>query len=61
MSPVRQIREAAGLSVQELADRLGVSRDAVYQAERRGDNTTVEYLRRVAAVCGLKLEIKVTR
>lgn len=49
---LRQLREQAGLSQRALAVVLGVSQQAVAQAERWSANPTVNFLRRWAAACG---------
>jgi len=54
---MRELREQAGLTQKELADRLGVSQEAVQQAERWSANPTVELLRAWAAACGGEVEI----
>lgn len=54
---LRALREDVGLTQKELAARLGVSQQAVHQAERWTANPTVELLRAWAAACGATLEI----
>lgn len=54
---LRLAREDAGLTQAALAERLGVSQQAVAQAERWSANPTVELLRRWAEACGLTLRI----
>jgi DNA-binding XRE family transcriptional regulator len=56
---LRAAREERGLSQRELAGRLGVSQQAVAQAERWRSNPTVELIRRWAAACGAMLEIRI--
>jgi transcriptional regulator with XRE-family HTH domain len=51
------LREGVGLTQEGLADRLGVTQQAVAQAERWQSNPTVEMLRRWAAACGSTVEI----
>ena len=55
---MRELREEAGLTQNELAGRLGVSQQAVHQAERWASNPTVNFLRAWAAACGGELEIR---
>ncbi len=58
---LREARERAKLTQAELAERLGCSQQAVAQAERWDANPTVRFLRRWAAVTGLRLEISLGR
>lgn len=51
------LRAEAGLTQRELAARLGVSQQAVAQAERWGANPTVAFMRRWAEACGASLEL----
>jgi DNA-binding XRE family transcriptional regulator len=55
---LRALREAAGLTQKSLAARLGVTQQAVAQAERWESNPTVDLLRRWAAACDATLEIR---
>lgn len=52
---MRQAREDAGLTQRELAVRLGVTQQAVAQAERWDANPSVDLLRRWAAATGTAL------
>ena len=54
---LRLAREEAELTQAELAERLGVSQQAVAQAERWSSNPTVEQLRRWAEACGQAVRI----
>ena len=56
---LRLAREAASLTQQELARRLGCSQQAVAQAERWEGNPTVDFMRRWAESCGAALKIQV--
>lgn len=56
---LRLAREEAGLTQAELAARLGVSQQAVSQAERWDANPTVGLLRRWAEACGADLKITI--
>ena len=58
---LRELREAAGLAQKSLAARLGVTQQAVAQAERWESNPTVDLLRRWAAACDATLEIRLDR
>lgn len=55
----RLAREQAGFTQQELARRLGCSQQAIAQAERWNSNPSVDFMRRWAAKCGQKLEIRI--
>lgn len=55
---MRLAREEAGLTQAALAERLGVSQQAVSRAERWDANPTADLLRRWAAACGRSLEIR---
>lgn len=50
---MRLARGDAGLTQAGLAERLGISQQAVAQAERWSANPTVDQIRRWAEVCGL--------
>jgi transcriptional regulator with XRE-family HTH domain len=52
-------REQAGLSQKELARRLGVSQQAVAQAERWTANPTVALMSRWAEACGGQLRLMI--
>lgn len=54
---MRQAREDAGLTQRELAARLGVTQQAVAQAERWDSNPSVELLRRWAAATDRALSL----
>ncbi len=56
---LRQGREDAGLTQRELGRRLGISQQAVAQAERWHSNPTVDFIRRWAAACGATLRIRI--
>ena len=56
---LRLARERANLTQRELAERLGVSQQAVARSERWDSNPTVAFLRRWADACGAELEIEV--
>ncbi|MGV8039169.1 MAG: helix-turn-helix domain-containing protein [Thermoanaerobaculaceae bacterium] len=49
---LRQAREGAGLTQRELAARLGVTQQAIAQAERWDANPCLDLLRRWAAATG---------
>ena len=56
---LREARHAAGLSQAMLADRLGITQQAVSQAERWSSNPTVDLMRRWLEACGHRLELRV--
>jgi transcriptional regulator with XRE-family HTH domain len=41
-----------------LADRLGITQQAVSRAERWASNPTVSLMRRWLAICGCRLELR---
>jgi DNA-binding XRE family transcriptional regulator len=55
---LRGAREQAGLTQRVLGQKLGVSQQAVAQAERWSANPTVEFMRRWADACGSGLDIR---
>jgi HTH-type transcriptional regulator/antitoxin HipB len=54
---IRQIREAAGISQEELAGRLGVSQSLVARGESPAGRPKVETLQRIADALGLNLQV----
>ena len=56
---MRLARERAGLTQDELAQRLGCTQQAVAQAERWQGNPTADFMRRWATACGAKLEVTI--
>jgi len=55
---LREAREQAGLTQKVLGQKLGVSQQAVAQAERWSANPTVEFMRRWADACSSSLDIR---
>ena len=55
---LRSAREAAGLTQRGLAVRLGVTQQAVAQAERWAANPTVELCSRWADACGRSIRLR---
>jgi len=55
---LRAAREEAGLTQAELACSLGVTQQAVAQAERWESNPTIAFFGRWAAACNRRLEIR---
>jgi transcriptional regulator with XRE-family HTH domain len=49
------------MTQKDLAARLGVTQQAVAQAERWKANPTIKLLRRWAAACGATVEIRLER
>ena len=55
---LRVAREACGLTQGELAERLGISQQAVARAERWQSNPTVRFLDRWAEALGARLTVE---
>ena len=55
---LRVAREGAGLTQAELAERLGISQQAVAQAERWESNPTIAFIERWARACNHELKIE---
>lgn len=58
---LRQARVDAALSQRQLAERLGITQQAVSRAERWASNPTVDLMRRWLEACGARLELRVSR
>ncbi|MBI4918055.1 MAG: helix-turn-helix transcriptional regulator [Acidobacteria bacterium] len=58
---LRSLREGAALTQSAVAERLGVSQQAVAQSERWSANPTVALMRRWAEACGATLELRFER
>jgi DNA-binding XRE family transcriptional regulator len=58
---LRAAREDAGLTQTELADRLGITQQAVSRAEQWTSNPTVGLMRRWLRTCGYRLELHLAR
>ena len=58
---LRLAREDAGLSQAALGARLGVSQQAIAQAERWSSNPTVAFMMRWVTACDAKLELRIVR
>lgn len=56
---LRCAREEAGLTQQELGQRLGCSQQAIAQAESCDSNPTVRFLRAWARALGQRLELSI--
>jgi transcriptional regulator with XRE-family HTH domain len=57
---LRETRESAGFRQKELAERLGITQQAVSRAEKWTSNPTIGLMRRWIAVCGMELELVVS-
>ena len=57
---LRLARTEAGLSQRELAQRLGITQQAVSRAERWNSNPTVAVMRRWLKVCGRSLRLELS-
>jgi DNA-binding XRE family transcriptional regulator len=57
---LREARLNAGLTQKILADRLGISQQAVSRAEQWASNPTIAFMRRWLAVCGVHLELRLS-
>jgi DNA-binding XRE family transcriptional regulator len=55
---LRTAREEAGLTQTQLAERLGITQQAVARAERWGSNPTVDLMSRWSRACGRGFEIR---
>lgn len=55
---LREARLSAGFTQRALADRLGITQQAVSRAERWESNPTIALMRRWLEICGLHLEIR---
>lgn len=58
---LRLAREDTRLTQNELAERMGVTQQAVARAERWDANPTVAFLRRWARACGKEVDIVFTK
>ena len=56
---LRMARVDSGLTQSDLANRLGVSQQAVSQSERWGSNPTVDLMRRWLEACGRRLRLRI--
>lgn len=57
---IRETRRGAGLTQQQLAQRLGISQPALARLERPGSNPAVWTLARVVRATGHRLELRVS-
>ncbi len=56
---LRLVREDAGLTQRQLADELESSQQAVAQAERWTSNPSINFMKRWATACGMKMRVKI--
>lgn len=55
---LRSARESAGYTQMQLAEKLGITQQAIARAERWSSNPTVGFIRRWAKACGKRLEFR---
>jgi DNA-binding XRE family transcriptional regulator len=53
---IRQVREQAGLTQQNMADKLGISRQAYAAYESHPERVTIEQARRICSILGAEYE-----
>ncbi len=53
---IRQVREEAGITQQQMADKLGVSRQQYANYEQHPERVTIEQARRICAILGAEYE-----
>ncbi len=58
---LRHAREEAGITQAELAQKLGVTQQAVAQAERWDSNPTIAFIKRWADACNHGFEFRLVR
>ncbi len=58
-APMRSLREAAGITIAEMARRRGVAAPSIHDSERDADRVRVSSLLSAAEACGLEVEIRV--
>ncbi len=55
--PVETMRGDAGLTLDQIAQRLGVTRGSIWQAQRRGQKVELATLQKIAEACGFELRL----
>jgi len=55
---LRTVREDAALTQAQLAEKLGITQQAVARAERWNSNPTVGFIQRWANACGQRFELR---
>jgi DNA-binding XRE family transcriptional regulator len=53
---IREIREEAGLTQQDMADKLGISRQQYASYEANPENVTIRQARKICAILGAAYE-----
>ena len=53
---IREVREAAGLTQQDMADELHISRQQYSNIEAKPENVSVKTARRICAILGVRYE-----
>jgi len=53
---IREIREGAGLTQQEMADELGISRQQYSNYEAHPENVTIKQARQICSILGAAYE-----
>ena len=53
---IRQVREEAGITQQQMADKLGVCRQQYANYEQHPERVTIEQARRICAILGAEYE-----
>lgn len=53
---IRQVREEAGVTQQQMADKLGISRQQYANYEQHPERVTIEQARRICAILGAEYE-----
>lgn len=53
---IREVREQAHLTQQQMADKLGISRQQYANYEQHPERVTIEQARRICAVLGAEYE-----
>lgn len=53
---IREVREEAGLTQQQMADKLGVSRQQYANYEKHPENVTIRQARMICAILGAEYE-----
>ena len=56
---LRKVREAAGLSQEELANRLKTKKTAISRIENHAEDIKLSTLEKVAAALGKRLQVKI--
>ncbi len=57
---LRQVREASGLTQEEIAERLNTKKSAISRIENHAEDIKLSTLEKFASVLGRKIEISIT-